>query len=108
MRRVRELALGLPEATEAPHHEISSFRVRNKIFATVPDDQHVRIMVAEEEALAACAEAPAGCELLYWGAKLRGVTVAVKATPAPLIAELLTEAWRQKAPPALRGTLGPD
>jgi hypothetical protein len=105
MRTVREMALDLPEATEAPHHEISSFRVRNKIFATVPDDQHVRIMIGEEEALAACAESPKSCEPLYWGAKLRGVTVDVRATPAPLILELLTEAWLKKAPPELARSL---
>lgn len=105
MRRVREQALSLPETTEEPHHEISSFRVRGKIFATVPDDQHVRILVGEDEVTAACAEAPAGCEPLYWGAKLRGVVVTVRSTPAPLIAELLAEAWLAKAPPALRRTL---
>ena len=31
----RELALSFPEATEAPHFEKTSFRVRNKIFATL-------------------------------------------------------------------------
>jgi hypothetical protein len=81
MRRVRELALGLPEATEEPHRELSSFRVRGKIFATVPDDQHVRIMLAEQEVVAACAESPSSCEPLYWGAKLRDVTVAVRSPP---------------------------
>ena len=108
MRRVRELALSLPETTEQPHHELSSFRVRGKIFATVPDDRHVRIMVAEDEVTAACAEAPRGCEPLYWGAKLRGVAVTVRSTPATLIAELLTEAWHAKAPPALRRSMQAD
>jgi hypothetical protein len=31
----RELALSFPEATEAPHFEKTSFRVKNKIFATL-------------------------------------------------------------------------
>ena len=84
MRRVRELALALPEAAEQPHHDISSFRVRDKIFATVPDDDHVRIMIAEDEVAAACAEAPGSCEPLYWGAKLSGVVVTIRTTPAPL------------------------
>ncbi len=108
MRRVRELALALPETTEQPHHDISSFRVRNKIFATVPDDRHIRIMVPEGEVAAACAEAPVGCEPLYWGSKLRGVVVTVRSTPAGLIAELLSEAWHEKAPPALHRSLGAD
>ena len=31
----RELALSFPETTEAPHFEKTSFRVKNKIFATL-------------------------------------------------------------------------
>lgn len=31
----RELALSFPESTEAPHFEKTSFRVNNKIFATL-------------------------------------------------------------------------
>ena len=34
----RKIALTLPEATEEPYHGFSSFRVRNKVFATIPDD----------------------------------------------------------------------
>ena len=37
LRRARQLALALPEATEQDHHGMASFRVRGKIFATVPD-----------------------------------------------------------------------
>ena len=33
--QARRLALALPEAAEAPHHEMWSFRVRGKIFATL-------------------------------------------------------------------------
>jgi hypothetical protein len=36
----RALALALPEATEQEHHEMPSFRVRGRIFATVPDGTH--------------------------------------------------------------------
>ncbi|MEL6675520.1 MAG: MmcQ/YjbR family DNA-binding protein [Bacteroidota bacterium] len=34
LEHFRKLALSLPEATEEPHFEKSSFRVRKKIFAT--------------------------------------------------------------------------
>ena len=105
MRRVRELALALPEATEEPHHDLGSFRVRGKIFATVPDDRHVRIMLSEEGVAAACAESPESCEPLFWGTKLSGVTVLLRSAPADLVAELLVEAWERKAPPALRARL---
>lgn len=41
----RDLALSFPGATEEPHHGMPSFRVRGKIFATVPDGQHLRVMI---------------------------------------------------------------
>jgi hypothetical protein len=37
---LRSLALSLPEATEAPHFEKTSFRVRGKIFATYDPAAH--------------------------------------------------------------------
>jgi len=36
---LREIALSLPEVTEEPHYEKTSFRVKNKIFATY-DEKH--------------------------------------------------------------------
>jgi hypothetical protein len=38
METVRRHALSLDEVTEAPHHELSSFRVRGRIFVTIPPD----------------------------------------------------------------------
>jgi len=49
LARARTIALGLPEASEQDHHGIASFRVRGKVFATVPDDTHLRVMVDEVE-----------------------------------------------------------
>ncbi|MDR7466128.1 MAG: MmcQ/YjbR family DNA-binding protein [Armatimonadota bacterium] len=47
--RVRRFALSLPEATEEPHSDKSSFRVKGKIFATVPPDgRHLHVFVDEE------------------------------------------------------------
>jgi hypothetical protein len=36
---VRTVAMTFPETTEAPHFEATSFRVRGKIFATIPGNQ---------------------------------------------------------------------
>jgi hypothetical protein len=58
---VLKYALSLPEVTEEPHHHFGSFRVRGRIFVTVPPEQeHIHVFVAElqrETALALYGEA---------------------------------------------------
>lgn len=56
----RRFALSLPETTEEPHFEKSSFRVRGKIFATVPlGGKHLNVHVDADEARALIADDPA-------------------------------------------------
>jgi hypothetical protein len=105
LRRARELALALPEVTEADHHGITSFRVHNRIFATLPDAGHMRIMVDENEIRGAVAENPSVCEEFYWGKRLACVVVALKPASSNLLRELLTEAWARKAPRSLADRL---
>ena len=38
LQQARRFALSLPETTEEPHFAYTSFRVRGKVFATVPPD----------------------------------------------------------------------
>jgi len=38
LAEARRLALSLPEVTEQPHFDMASFRVRGKIFVTVPPE----------------------------------------------------------------------
>jgi hypothetical protein len=65
---IQKLALALPEAHEAPHFDLTSFRVGSKIFATAPlDGDVVRIFVDESEARACAAEGLVGTQLLLWG-----------------------------------------
>ena len=45
MSQLRTFALALPETTEEPHFNYSSFRVRGKIFATVPPDEFDKVLV---------------------------------------------------------------
>jgi hypothetical protein len=98
----RSFALSLPGATEEPHFDMSSFRVRGKIFATVPPgEEHLHVFVEEGEVHAAVAEDPAAFEPLLWGQRLRGLRIQVAAAPARRIAELLEESWRRKAPARL-------
>jgi hypothetical protein len=98
---VREIALALPEATEQDHHGMVSFRVHGRIFATLPDDDHVRVMVDETEIRAAVAEHPRICSELYWGTRLACVVVTLPTAPHELLHELLAEAWLRKAPKSL-------
>ena len=97
----RELAFELPEASEQDHHGMASFRIRGKIFATLPDDDHLRVMLDEAEINAAVAEYPTACTEFYWGKRLACVVVSLTGAPAGLLRELLTEAWLCKAPKSL-------
>jgi hypothetical protein len=98
----RAFALSLPGSTEEPHFDMSSFRVRGKIFATVPpDDEHLHVFVDEGEVHAAVAEDPAAFEPLLWGQRLRGLRIRIAAAPNHRVAELLEESWRRRAPARL-------
>jgi hypothetical protein len=98
----RRFALSLPGATEEPHFDMSSFRVRGKIFATVPPDgEYLHVFVDEGETRAAVAEDPAAFEPLLWGQRQRGVRVRLAAAAKDRVDELLTESWRRKAPARL-------
>jgi hypothetical protein len=98
---VRKYALSLPEATEQPHFDYTSFRV-GKIFATAPPDgQHLHLFVDENETKALVAENPGIFSELWWGKRLLGVRVRLAEADPELIRELLEEAWRRKAPKRL-------
>jgi hypothetical protein len=93
------MALSLPEAHEEPHFEYDSFRVRGKIFATMPPDgQHLHVFVDDamrDQALTIHADC---VEKLFWGAKVAGLRVNLaKAKPA-FVNSLLENAWKRKAP----------
>jgi hypothetical protein len=99
---VRRLALALPGSAEAPHHDMTSFRVGGKLFATMPPEgDRVHIFVSADEVAASCAEYPDMIEELWWGKKLSGCRVLLAAADGTIVRELLAEAWRRKAPKKL-------
>jgi len=103
--RVQRLALALPETAEAPHHDMTSFRVAGRIFATMPPDQrHVHVFVHPDEVASYCAEFPGAVEELWWGRRRSGCRVALGQANAPMLRELLTVAWRRRAPAKLRAS----
>jgi len=102
LERVRRFALSLPGVTEEPHFDMSSFRVRGKIFATVPPDEaHLHVFVDEPEIEASVAENLAAFEPLLWGQRVRGLRIHLGSAPEARVQELIEESWRRKAPKRL-------
>ncbi len=93
----RRVALGFPDAVERDHHGSPSFRGAKRIFATLPDPDHLHVILDEEDILAAVAEWPTWCEEKWWGKKLAALRVALPDADPAIVAELLEDAWRQRA-----------
>jgi len=93
---VRLLALALAGATEEPHHGFPSFRVGKKIFATMPDTDHLNIMLEPESIQEAVAIDPAACEEQWWGKKLTALRVSIPLISEDVLAGLLEEAWQRR------------
>lgn len=101
----RRLALALPQATEQPHFDYTSFRINGKIFATAPPDgQYLHIFVADEDREPALELAPEYLEKLLWGGRVRGLRVRLAGARSAVVADLLRKAWTRKAPKKLVAT----
>jgi hypothetical protein len=98
---VRKLALALPEATEQDHHGKPSFRVNGKIFATLPGETQLNVMLDEHGIHAAIEEAPDTCKPVHWGKRLAAAGVELERATPRLVKDLLNEAWSLKAPKRL-------
>ncbi len=102
LAEVRRHALSLPAVTEEPHFHYASFRVRGRIFVTVPPEEtHLHVFVGEDERERAMALYPAFVERLTWGAKVVGLRVALATAPPAVVRDLVESAWRTKAPTSL-------
>ena len=106
LQQARKYALSLPEATEEPHFEYTSFRVRGKIFATAaPNGAHLHVFVGEEQRAPLIASKPEAFESLRWGAKVVGLRVTLAQANANTVNRLLLQSWIRKAPKRLAATL---
>ena len=102
LAQLRAVALKLPEVTEAPHFHYGSWRVRGKIFATLPPgDETLHLFVGEAVREWVLALAPEACERLLWGKKVLGLRVSLEQAPPDLLRQLVHLAWAEKAPKAL-------
>jgi hypothetical protein len=96
-RDVRRLALALPDAVEQDHHGFPSFRVRGRIFATLPDETTLRVMLDEDGIRTAIHDAPGVCSEQRWGKRLAAVAIDLAAADVGLVARLLEEAHELRA-----------
>jgi len=98
---VRAAALRLDGAVEMPHHGFPSFRA-GRIFATLPDPEHLHVMLHEGDIRAAAAEWP-WCSEKWWGGKLAAVRVTLADADPGVVDELLRDAHRHAGGGARRG-----
>jgi hypothetical protein len=101
LEQARSLALSLPEAVEQDHHGRPSFRVANKIFATLRDEDHMNVMLDEGGIRTAIHSDPKTFEEVWWGKKVTAVRVDLRRVEAATLRELLEEAWELRAPKRL-------
>ena len=72
------------------------------IFATAPPDGEIlHVFFDELDSHVAVAENPRAFEELWWGKRLSGVRVNLRAADSKRVFHLLEEAWRRKAPKRL-------
>lgn len=107
---VRQAALALPHTTEEPHHHYASFRVRGRIFITVPPEQtHIHLFLSEADREFALAAYPAAAEKLLWGSKVLGIRVALAAATPTVVKTWIKQAYEHQAAkgPARAAAAGP-
>ena len=95
----RRIALALPETHEGAHLGHADLRVRNKIFASLPNDpEAVAVKIAPANLDALVASDPATFRDA-WGGRWVGVTLA--RVSERVLRDLLTDAWEITAPKSL-------
>jgi hypothetical protein len=96
---VRKFALSLPEVTEEPHFQFSSFRFRGKMLVTVPPEEtHIHVFVPDQQREPALSMYPEFIEKLFWGGKVRGLRVALADARAEVVESLVLATWASRAP----------
>ena len=100
IEQARKAALSLPETEEKPHFHLTSFRVRNKIFATIHADKNyamVKLSLIDQSVFCSYSK-----EVIFpvpggWGRK--GATfVDLKKVKRSMLIDALATAWKTVAP----------
>jgi hypothetical protein len=96
---VRAFALGLPEVEEGPHFDRPAFRVRKKIFATLPPDENTINLKTTSVNLDALSSADPETFRDVWQGTWMSVELS-RVDPESLRG-LIEDAWRLAAPKRL-------
>jgi hypothetical protein len=104
---VRRLALALPEAEEKSHFGKPDFRVRNRIFATLPEGGHAVVKLTPDQQEMLTGSEPAVFQPVNGGWGRQGWTKVMLANADELtLKSALLTAWHNVAPASLRKTFG--
>lgn len=101
---IRAYATSLPEVEEKSHFNLPGFRVRDKLFVHLEKDAtHAIVCVSQAEAATAAAGNPGLYEEVSRrnGEIFVGLRVDLSDVPAPVVQQLVENAWRNKAPQGL-------
>ena len=100
---VRRHALSLAGTSEEPHHDYGSFRVRGRIFVTIPPAGDViHVFVGDETRERALAMYPEWTEKLMWGGKAKGLRVTLTTANATAVKALVGAAYDARSPAGAR------
>lgn len=100
---VRLIALGLPAAIEKSHFGKCDFRVRDRVFATLPEDGNAVVKLTRDQQETMAASEPAVFRPVDGGWGKQGWTrVILAATDEATLHSALVTAWRNMAPITLR------
>lgn len=103
IQQARKSALELPEAEEKPHFHLTSFRVKNKIFATIhADKNYMMVKLSPIDQSVFCAYDK---EVIFpvaggWG-KQGATFINLKKVRKSMFLDALSTAWKTTAPPAI-------
>lgn len=100
---VRRFALELPGAVEKSHFGKPDFRVRDRVFATLPEDGNSVVKLTTDQQEMMCAAEAAIFRPVDGGWGKQGWTVVLlEAADAKTLRSALVTAWRNVAPITLR------
>ena len=103
IEQARKAALSFPETEEKPHFDLTSFRIKNKIFATIhADKNHMMVKLSAIDQSVFCSydkdvifPVPGG-----WG-KLGATFINLKKVKKTMFLDAIKTAWKTTAPAKL-------